>query len=241
MEPVEKTSRTGSALLYLFGMLLALMLAVISLWADLEASLFSPVALIDNRLEGLRCPIIVTPNEAASIKATFANPTDQDMVFFARARVSQGTASLMRQMNEEVLVAARRAEEVEWVVRLEDAAFDRLILARVYVLRRYPLPARDQSCGMVVMNVPVLTGAQVVVLWLGLSLASLVGGALLWLRGARPLRDRRLALARAAAILTALILAALIFGMAGSWLVALLIVGAIILLAVGMAERFLLH
>ena len=107
---------------------------------------------------------------------------------------------------------------MEWTVTAEDAAWRHFILVRVHELRNAPLPSRTGSCGILVLNVPGLTGGQVVFLMAATAVLSLAVSLVLWVAGqrasTRPVPD----LTRRMGLLAAVVLAAMALSAGGRWL-----------------------
>jgi hypothetical protein len=230
--------RALSIALFLLGLLLATALTAIALWPDFEATLFDPALTAEESLKGLNCPLVITGNESAQITSTFSNPFERKVDFLVRTRISMGGVTLIRQYSEMVELEAGEKREVAWPIYLDDAAFGRIILARAYAFRKYPMPSRARSCGILVLDMPALSGRQFVGVTLALSLASLIAGAVIWLRHERPLLERRLELTRAAGALAGLILLALVASMLSWWVVGLFLLVLALLLLVAALERF---
>jgi hypothetical protein len=120
-------------------------------------------------------------------------------------------------------------------VTSDDAAFGRLVLVKVTVNRRYPLPSRQGTCGILVVGLPYFTGNQIFAFTLVVSFLSMVGGAGLWGVANRPLKGLGRDVTVAMGALAGSVLAGMILGLRGSWLfgglvfvIAVLLIGAII-------------
>jgi hypothetical protein len=95
--------------------------------------------------------------------------------------------------------------------------YGHLIMARVYVFNAYTLPSRTNTCGTVVVDLPGLTGIQLFIIVLALSLAGMAAGWGLWLAGSRPLQMEGVIAMRAMVILTAVVLLGILAGCIGWW------------------------
>ncbi len=227
------------ALLFILGLLLTTTMAFVIFLPDMEASLFDAgtSASADESLRSLSCPYIITAGETVNLRAKFTNPEDRDISFIVRSRISQGLVTLMRQDSQVVEIAAGDTLELSWPVTADDAAFGRLILARVLATRSAAFPARENSCGILLVNVTGVTGQQIVILGLVVSLLAMGGGAGLWLRQTRPLTGRMQSIAQAFGALGAVILGSLVAGLLNWWLVGLLLLILAILLLGAILER----
>ena len=240
MEKHNERTRLLSTLLFAAGLLLAAALAIVAFWPDMEASLFDSSLTAEESIDRLSCPLLITEDETAAIKATFGNPFDRSVSFLVRTRISQGGVTLMREFSEVVELEAGASRQLQWEVTADDAAFGRMVLARVYAFRRNPMPSRDAYCGIMVLGVTGLSGDAIAGMALVASLLAIGVGGAYWLHLERPLSGRRRDVARAIGAMAALVLVALLLSLLGLWGAGLAIFVGIILLAAAMLEHFFL-
>lgn len=211
--------RILSVVLFSVGLVLGMVFSAGALWADLEAFLFDPPISVDEPLKTLRCPVIITAQESGTVSATFTNPSDRAVLRLVRAHISRGFASLMREVENQFELEPGATHKVEWAVTADDAAWGHFILVRVHVLRNNPLPSRSGSCGVLVVNLPGLTGNQVVVLPFVVSLLTMVIGIGLWAARSKSSEGRIPDLTRPMSGLAAIVLAAMVASLLGWWVV----------------------
>ncbi len=234
-KPIDQ--RSLGAALFIFGMVLATILALITIWPDLEASLFDAARSGEERLGNVSCPMLITANETADIKATFRNRSDRSVQFLTYARVSEGRVSLMRQENVLVQLEPGESREYRWPITAADAAYGRVVLARVHRLRGAGERPSQKACGILVLNIPFLRGGQVIAAALIVALLSIAGGATLWWRQAKLLPGAPQQRIRSFGAVCGLILLAMMLGMLGIWLGGLLALIAVVLLLVSAVDR----
>lgn len=130
---------------------------------------------------------------------------------------------------------AGATRKLSWKVGSGDIVFGNLILAHVYVHHAYTLPSRASTCGTVVVNLPGLTGLQLFLISLVLSLACMAAGWWLWLTGSRPLQADGLIATRAMALFTIVVLIGLLAGCMGWWFIGLIcgVASVLLILVVG--------
>jgi hypothetical protein len=208
--------RILSVVLFSIGLLLGMALVSGTLWADFEAYFFDAPTLVDEPLKTLHCPVMIAPEESGTVWATFPNPSDKTVPRRIRTHISQGFATLMREIETELELEPGETEKVEWTVTADDAAWGHFILVRVHVLRNVPLPSRSGACGILVLNVLGLTGRWLVILSFALSLLTMVIGIFLWARRWSP-AEQLPDLTRPMIGLAAIVLAALVTSYLGSW------------------------
>jgi hypothetical protein len=222
--------RTPSVFIFAVGIILGTALSGIVVWGDLEASLFDASIRGDATLTTLRCPVMMTAKEIGTASATFENPLERPVTFTIRAHISRGYVTLMREINSKLSLAPGETQTLEWTVTPDDAAYGRLILLRVRLSAKYPLPARDASCGILVVDLPYLSGNQVTAFTLAASLLSMVVGASLWVATNRPLRGLPRQVTRAMGVLAGSVLLAMLLGLLGNWLLGALLLVITLLL-----------
>lgn len=232
-----KDNRSLGTVLFIFGMVLVTFLALITIWPDLEASLFDAAISGEERLGNVSCPMLITANETAAIKATFRNRSDRAVQFLTYARISEGRVSLMRQANVLVQLEPGETREYRWPISASDAAYGRVVLARVHRLRGAGERASQKACGILVLNIPFLRGSQVIAGTLVIALLSIAGGATLWWRRAKPLPGAPQRHIRTVGAICGLLLLAMVLGMLGIWLVGLLTLVVVVLLLVSAVDR----
>ena len=221
-----------SVILFSLGVLLGVVLIGVTVWADLEATLFNPQARQYAPFRRLRCPIILMPDETGTITARFKNTLDRETHFFIRAHVSHGYVTLRREVITELDLAPGESQRVEWEINAEDAAFERLVLFRMTVRGGYPLPNRQATCGVLLVDVPYLTGSQIVLFLLGGSLLLMLGGGGIWHAIHRQRLELHIWLSRAMGFLTVTVILGIAASFLGWWVPGMLIL-VVILLAVG--------
>jgi len=230
--------RTLSMVVFAVGLLAGTTLIAVTVWGDLEATLFSPGIQYDAKLRGLRCPVLITPKQTGTVRARIKNTIDRSTNLFIRARTSEGYITLIREEQRELPLDPGEAQWVEWPISADDAAFGRLVLFKVAVTGGYPLPARQGTCGIVRINTTILTGGQLYALGLIVSLVCCIGAAVLWIRSNPRMLGARAQLTRAMIWLSASILVGIVVSFLGWW-VAGTVSLVVILLTVGVTVGYL--
>lgn len=210
-------------LLFSAGLILGMALFGMIIWADFEAVLFDPGLQQDTTLNSLRCPVMITKAETGTVTASLTNPLDRSTERYIRVHVTDGFVTLMRQINQRLPLDPGETQQLAWSVTADDAAFERLILVKVIVRGRYPLPSRQGTCGIVVVDAPYLTGHQIFGISLAASLLSIGMGFSMWLKASKPWREKARQAVRAMGALAGSILVGIFVGLMGWWLPGLLI------------------
>ena len=182
-----KTNIVASLGVFMAGLLIGLFFFGATLWGHIEASQFEAPPGGDNRLTSLSCPAFVTPNEISYASAWLENPTERPMRRLAFTRITEGSVVLVREIETRIELQPGENYRMVWPITTEDAAWSRFVFLRVNVLRNTPMPSQTGACGVMVANVPWLTGGQLTFLILTLAGLGLGGGLIWWRRLHQPL------------------------------------------------------
>jgi len=219
--------------LYVLGLLLMLAVAALTIWPEMEASVFDRRLAREERLGALRCPQAVTPSENAALTAAFTNDQDRDLAFRAQALISYRSAVVMDEVNHWIELAPGETRIVRWPLEPESAAFGRIILASVHVSGRGSTPPQHRSCGVMVLNLPGFSGTQYVAGMAISGLLALAASAFLGQEGRQPAPERPETVTRRLALLAAGVGVAMVAGLLNLWALGglLLILSALLLIS----------
>jgi len=167
----------ASTIAVILGSLLGFILILGMVWADFEGSLFLP-SLIGEKyvVKNLNCPALMTRNETRHISLTLSNSRENEQSRFVEGMISEGDIRQTRVIKQEVTIAPGAKEEVTWEIYPEDAAYDKVVFFHVYVKRAYSAPSLEGTCGVLVLDIPFLSGIQVMGIVLGLIFFLILGG-----------------------------------------------------------------
>jgi hypothetical protein len=228
--PATLWNRRLAVLLFALGLLFGMALAGVIAWGDMEASMFDAAISPDAPLTTLRCPVMITTAETTTVSASFTNPGNRPIELFVRAHISDGFATLMREVKTWVPLTPGQEQRVEWPVAPADAAFGRVILVRIHASPSGPLPYRAGSCGIIVLDLPFLTGNLVFAIALAIAVLGMGGGIGLWVASYRPSIRQGLGVVRGMGTLAGAVGVAIIAGLFGMWLVGLVVLLLTVLL-----------
>lgn len=227
----QKFIRFLGTFIFSIGILLGLFLLIITVWGDLESSLFASTLDAEKSLTSLRCPILMSPNEVGEIKATFNNPVDQDWYRYTTVYISDGYITLMREIKMKVDIPDGQKKTVTWEIYPENAVYDLFIFFHIYANAHYPYPSLGGSCGVVLLDLFGLTGNQSLILIISTSLLAILLGLLLWNKSTKTSEVKAWNSFRSMIGLAVIIYIGLIIGYFGAWVIALLFLMAALLLA----------
>jgi hypothetical protein len=232
-------TRLGLVLFFL-GVIVGIALEALIVWGDMEAFLFTSGIQAEETWKSLKCPVFLTPNEQGKITAVFENPLDEEVERYARANITQGYITWTRQVESHTTVAPGAKEPIEWPIFPEDAAYGKLILYRVYVFQKRSLPSMDGKCGVVFLNIPNLTGAQVYWIMLISSVVLIVAGKLIWESKNRNKEGLVKNISRAVDALAIILLVSIVVSTFGFWAVGVVSLAIIITLIGAMLGAYVM-
>jgi len=234
----KKIIQISGGFILFFAILLSFALSSAIIWGDLEASLFTSGINPDSRLKNLNCPVLITSSEVGTVYTVIKNPTNKDSERYLMAFVSEGYASLVREIRTKVPIPASGKQKVEWKIYPEDAAFERVVLFRVYMNAKYPYPSMGGNCGVIRIDFPWLTGNQIFAALVGITLVSMASGTALWEYGIRPANNKTRNRTNAVYFLLGTLIVAGILGYVGMWVFGIMALAvAVILLGVIVFRR----
>lgn len=230
-----KLVRALGVILFSAGVALGLAFSAVAIWGDLEAFQFDrDLTLLRDASLMLRCPAIIGEDQAGTVRASFSNPLERQITLIVRAHISQ-YLPLRREVVEYLSLAQGEKQSLEWTVTSEDVVYGHLILVKVHQHRHYPLVGRTGSCGIVVLDLPGLTGTQVVVGAIAASLLAMSLGLGLWFATVGPLRRSGQQATHAIGLVAASTVFVMLVSFFGWWLVGgvalvvtILLVGAVL-------------
>lgn len=206
--------------LYAAGIVLSVVLALFLTWADFEASFFeyqTQLGMLFGRspekgFDQFSCPLAITSNEKAEIVVAINNPSERQVKSVLRMTQTEGSVINVKRIEERLEFAPGQTLEFSWPVQASDAAWERFIMVRAFMIPSSPLPSMANYCSILVINLPFLTGHQVLGLLGVLGVALMAAGWRVWtMNASQTVRDAeknsRLMLAYSGLVLLGLLLA----------------------------------
>ncbi len=180
MNTNPQTARRWGMLLFLLGFAAGIWLLGGIAWANLEASLFGSGDVGEN-LSGLRCSLLITPNETALAQVTLTNPLDRPIHRLVRWRIAQRHLLLAQEERQDVMIPAGGKTTVTQTLSPDQGVYGgRFLMTSAYVGSTYPLPALQGSCGTWIVHLPWLRGIHILLLGNLLAIGGM--GLGFWLR-----------------------------------------------------------
>jgi hypothetical protein len=174
-----KSLRLLSRAIFFLGVLLGLALSGIAIWNNIESTSYFFNGGKHAPFSGLRCPLMIAPTEKGTITAAFNNPTNEEDHFFYRAEIS-GKAFSRRQLEGQVVVSPHQTKTVQVAVDANDVDLLFFIFVKISILPNSVHPAQEAVCGVMMVNLLGLMGAQISTTALFLSFLGIAIGLGLW-------------------------------------------------------------
>ena len=173
----------------------------------------------------------MTRSENTVIAASVKNPADRPMSVLVRADISSPGVARSEKLN--AVLEPGETRKFEWNISSSDIDLKRFIFARVYRYGSYPLAQAEDTCGIFVLDIPLLTGRQI--FWGGVlfSLVCIASGLWLTREPYPPMQPGRQAnFATAQKFLAGVAVIGLLAGVMQYWLLGVLVLVISILLVV---------
>ena len=219
---------------YGLGVAVGFFLICVATWADVEASAYDFPRLANAGLNGLRCPVLMTPDETGIISLDVSNPTGNQISPAIKVLIS--TRLLPEEFLEGIQLRSGESKRLEWAVNAEHIDLGNFILAKVLLYSAYPLPSREATCGIFVLNLPG-TGRVLVPVLMVLSFLSM-GWGLYNLNRLRAVHGRLNKYMGLITFLTIIISLGLVLSFIGGWLSSVLVLVVALLLIIILLGSF---
>lgn len=205
----------------------------VAVWGDVEATMFAAAQNGEQRLGTLSCPVLITPQDNAEVSAKFHNPIERVIKPSVRFKISNGFLTFQQQENIKFELAPDESRKLAWEVNPDQAAYGKMVLVKVYLFRNYPIPSKDGTCGILVLDIPTLTGKQVVYGSTGVSFIGMLAMIGFWRGNNRLMTKKQTEAFRGMGILAGSIIIGLAASFMGHWLIGSVALVVAVLLTMG--------
>ena len=233
----NSTSRSWlGIILILVGVLLGLFLSASVTWGESEAVLYT--SLNSDRRMGIKCPLMLGPDETGTITAKITNLTNDTVTPTVSAEI--GHTSMPRQIDQIVTLPPGNSQTLTWSVDSSDVIFSDLILVNILQLRYRDNPSMLGSCGILLFSLFGLSGQSTFILWVATSLVAMLVGAFLWARAHLQMDRYLTSLANASIVLMVMTTLALLTTFPRWWGLTLIFDAGIVLMIGVIVTEFVL-
>lgn len=195
--------------------------------ADLEAAFYGFDRFGYKSTSAFYCPVMIASDETGIVRAVFKNNDERSI--HPSVRFQASSPSIFRTEITRLEIEPGESETLEWEISQSDLAYRNLIFANIMTYASYPSPNVEQTCGILVLALPGMTGRQAIGLIVAVSLAGIILGGGLWLIS-RPVKGRAREAWPAMLTLAMVVLAGMGSVLLAMWLVGILLVAFLLVL-----------
>jgi hypothetical protein len=216
-------------ILTLTGILIGSLLSLLAVWADYEATAYGFARQAQAPFPGLSCPVFIGKDESGVVSVKISNPADQIISPSVRTQVS--APSVFDMKLEHARLAPGEQITLERTVGPENVDLGMFIFVHALVFSAYPIPARENTCGILVLPIPI--GSYLWILGTALSTALMATGIFILYKKEQLARPPHVLLFMVIATLLAIF-----FGFKGWWLPGAILIVILLLTLLITAGRF---
>jgi len=220
-------------LLFVIGVLAGMFFYTTATWADIEAVFYGFVRYSSRPTSALRCPVYITDAETGVVHAVIENTAETKIRPTIRFETSN--KGLMVPQTERITLQPGETQRLSWNLSPDNEVMGHFVFTKLVFYSAYPLPDREQTCGILSFDITFLTGFQLSLLLTIGSVLLMLAGDVLWGISHNPLEGRSLDVMRGMVLLTIVVLVGIVSALVASWVlglaalvVAILLIGAII-------------
>jgi hypothetical protein len=196
--------RVLAIVLFSIGVLFGVVFFAAATFADVEAVFYGFDRFGYKSTSAFYCPVMIASGESGVVRAVFENETETSIRPTVRFQTS--SPSVFRTEIVRLEIGPGESQSLEWEIGQSDLAYSNLIFAKILTYASYPAPDVEQTCGVLVLDLPGLTGKQATMLVVAVSLAGMALGGGLWM-ASRPVKGRAREVWPAMLTLTVIVLA----------------------------------
>jgi len=225
-----RSIRKLGVVIFLLAVFLGLGLTFAAIWSAFEGFSYFNTGAGYPSFGGLKCPILMTRSEKGMVTASFNNPAGQELDPYYEVAVSGPYSS--HNFEGQLSLPAHTTKSIQWTVDAEDIDLGNFIFVDLQVLPVAGYSTREDTCGIMVLDIAGSSGGQLFNISLAVSLIGLLLGLGLWESTININIDRYINLRRALGIM---VLLALLTGIMRLWAAGLIFsILAILLLVINL-------
>jgi hypothetical protein len=201
--------------LFFIGVILAFGLTGLTVWADVEATMYGFPHLGNDLMTGLTCPPVMNISDTAQFSISLRNTAKEPARPVLAVLISN--AGAWRRISTPVDLNPGENKTLSWELSAEDVVLSNYIFIKADTFAAYPLENTEGTCGIFVTNIPGLNGTIFYWLWIAASLGLLA--SVFWIRPTQHgAYNEKPGLPQASKVLAGMAVGGLIFSYAGLWL-----------------------
>ena len=223
----QATQRWLGLVSFVVGLLLGLVLIAVPVWADLESSYYGFQPFYAESLTTLHCPVLMERSEAGSMWVNVRNETDREINQVVAVRLSSPLA--ISESRETLTLAPGETRRLTWTIDASNIDLGTFVFAHVATYPVYPVPMREATCGVFVVDFPGLSGNLLFYGLLALCVLCLGVGLLLWDTSRLSAISRLPSVRMAMRFLVVVLLVGMASSLLGLWMVGVLALVVVLL------------
>jgi len=220
----------------MIGIILGLLLFGGVTWANLEAAFYGFEDLGGGRLGTVECPSLMTTSDTGSVGATFNNPNNFPINFMVRADIS---SPIIRTEESKLSLNAHQSTKVNWQVTSQDKDMRFFIFAQISNYPASKIPFRQGTCGILLLNIPQVSGKLVFTVLLIIILGGIISGVGIWELYGHPATGKVQDINWGMKTLGVIVVLGMLVSFQGAWLFGVILFAGSVL-ALGVIVGFLL-
>lgn len=230
MKKNNKGLRFLSIALFFMGTILGMVLCGSIVLANMEATFyFGGIKIADEDLKTLKCPTIITPLDRSAVTASITNTTTKTIKPMYRMNISNAS-EISRLVETTPTINPGETTQVKWAVNPGDAIYGNLILVKVMQYKTLKTPSREGTCGTLALDIPFITGKQILLTGIIASILLMGAGTFLWLVTNKPLIGKSLNIRNAMLFMAAVVGAGIYASYCGVWALGIILMAIAILI-----------
>jgi hypothetical protein len=162
-------------ILALTGIAIGLLLSLLAVWADYEATSYGFPRRAQAPFRGLTCPVFMGRNESKTVYLEISNPTDRNLSPGIRTQISTSDEPISKV--ESIRLVPGEKMTIQRTVGPDNIDLGMFIFVDALVYAAYPLPDREATCGILVLPVP--NGTYPLIIGTALSILFMAAGTYL--------------------------------------------------------------
>ena len=225
--------RVLAILIFSIGVLSGMAFAVAGSLADMESSFYGFNSYGNDPTTAMHCPVLLNRSEAGTITIKMKNTSDINIRPNLRFQVSN--EGVFRSEAAHLSLEPGQSESLEWTVGSEDMVLNLFIFAKMFTFASYPVQDVEQTCGILVFDLPWFSGTGLTITAIALCLVGMGTGIFLWMAAHKAKKYKAMEALPAMIALAAVVLADLLSILIAWWLLgivlsvlSLILVGVII-------------
>jgi hypothetical protein len=226
-------------LLFMVGALTGMAYFGATTWANVEAAFYGFYSYGNQPTGAMHCPHLMAENETGIISVSFHNSSHITAGPMVELQVS--APFQFRTVDQDLTIPPGSTKTVRLRVTSADQDYKHFIFVKLATFRSYPLTEVEQTCGILVLDVVRITGMEITLISIALSLAGMLAGLGLWWGIHHPCRGRSLIVMHELEVLALVVGAGILISFTSIWLLGVMVFALSILIILAVSSNHLMY